>query len=62
MTYDPRRGEETIWESGNNEEILKRPRKIETVDGFRDRSPMKMDYSGQLQRIKQGIWKKEGME
>ncbi|MEM7515351.1 MAG: hypothetical protein AAF368_00310, partial [Planctomycetota bacterium] len=62
MTYDPRRREETVWESGRNEGILKRPRKLETVDGFRDRSPLKMDFSGQLGRIKRGIWEKRGID
>lgn len=62
MTYDPRRREETVWESGRNEGILKRPRKLETVDGFRDRSPLKMDFSGQLGKIKRGIWEKRGID
>lgn len=62
MTYDPKRGEEAFWESGQGDGILQRPRKIETVDGFRDRSPMRMDFSEQLGKIKRGIWKKKGVE
>ena len=54
LTYNPNlRGKSLRVDA--KREILNRPRALDTVEGFRDRSPMRLEFKSQLGKIKKGV-------
>lgn len=55
LTYNPNLRRNSL-RIEDKREILNRPRPLDTVEGFRDRSPIRLEFKSQLGKIKKGVW------